>query len=285
VSVDYLCSIIEAGAIMERHVHTAFALGMSYKAARFRSSVIMNRSKFERLKEGSSREKRVKGVSEPILRRNLRTTCTTRGSLPGLSNGIALSNIRHSRVIARALWDDAVQSGDVCIDATCGRGSDALYLARLAGKEGIVHALDIQPQAIEETRRRFAESFGDDDTIAEVNAVQRNHTDFSGLSRVDGGTVSVVTYNLGWYPGDGADKSVITRTETTIMSLHAVSGLVRIGGVVTVMAYVGHVGGLEEAEAVDDWASRLDKHSWSTTCISYPNRANAPRLFVFQRVG
>jgi hypothetical protein len=270
---------------MERLFQPAFAMSMSYKAAIFRSSGTMHRTKFQRAKEWPFLEKRLKRVSEPILRRDLHMLSATQGSLPGLSNGIALSNIRHSRVIARALWEDAVRSGDVCIDATCGRGSDALYLARLAGKGGIVHALDIQLQAVEETRRRFSESFGNDDTIAELNAVQRSHTDFSGLSRVEEGTVSAVTYNLGWYPGDGADKGVITRTETTITSLHAVSGLVRSGGVVTVMAYVGHVGGLEEAEAVENWASKLDKHSWSTTCISYPNRAHAPRLFVFQRVG
>jgi Putative rRNA methylase len=211
---------------------------------------------------------------------SLSTACSA-----GKGSGVSLSNIRHSRIIARAIWDDAVRLGDVCIDATCGRGSDALYLARLAGKTGVVHALDIQEQAIDETRRRFAEARNDSDSIAELHAICRSHTDFTGLARVQECSVSAVTYNLGWYPGYGADKSVITTPETTIKSLAAVADSVRIGGVITVMGYIGHPGGSEEAEAVGEWAAALDTTSWSATYIAYPNRAQAPRLFVLERVG
>ena len=46
-----------------------------------------------------------------------------------------------------------VAPGAFCIDATAGKGRVAVLLARLCGPAGRVVALDIQPQAVEATRR------------------------------------------------------------------------------------------------------------------------------------
>ena len=51
-----------------------------------------------------------------------------------------------------------VRPGDLCIDATAGKGRDTALLARLTGPTGRVIALDIQPQALEATRRLAEES-------------------------------------------------------------------------------------------------------------------------------
>ncbi|EFB74659.1 GNAT family N-acetyltransferase, partial [Subdoligranulum variabile] len=44
--------------------------------------------------------------------------------------------------------------GGFCIDATCGNGHDTEFLCRLAGPQGRVLALDIQPRAVEATNAR-----------------------------------------------------------------------------------------------------------------------------------
>ena len=51
-----------------------------------------------------------------------------------------------------------VAPGAFCIDATAGKGRDAVLLARLCGPAGRVVALDIQPQAVEATRRLAEEA-------------------------------------------------------------------------------------------------------------------------------
>ena len=51
-----------------------------------------------------------------------------------------------------------VRPGDLCIDATAGKGRDTALLARLTGPAGRVIALDIQPQALEATRRLAEEA-------------------------------------------------------------------------------------------------------------------------------
>jgi ubiquinone/menaquinone biosynthesis C-methylase UbiE len=47
----------------------------------------------------------------------------------------------------------AVSKGNVVVDATCGRGRDTLVLSQLVGKNGEVHAFDVQIEAISATRR------------------------------------------------------------------------------------------------------------------------------------
>ena len=45
-----------------------------------------------------------------------------------------------------------VSPGNVCIDATAGRGRDTLFLCELVGESGKVFAFDIQEEAINSTR-------------------------------------------------------------------------------------------------------------------------------------
>ena len=45
-----------------------------------------------------------------------------------------------------------VLPGDTVVDATAGNGHDTVFLARLAGPSGQVHAFDVQEEAIRATR-------------------------------------------------------------------------------------------------------------------------------------
>lgn len=53
--------------------------------------------------------------------------------------------------MAKHIFHQHIQSGDVVLDATCGRGKDTLFLAGLVGKYGQVYAMDIQVAAINST--------------------------------------------------------------------------------------------------------------------------------------
>lgn len=97
-------------------------------------------------------------------------------------------------------------------------------------------------------------------------------------------SVAVVVYNLGWYPSRDADRSIITRGDTTVASLNGMAELVSPGGVITVMMYLGHVGGDDEAAMVKKWAAELDRE-WQTAVLAFPNRDTAPELLICQRGG
>ena len=54
--------------------------------------------------------------------------------------------------ISHLLLSKHIKVGDIVIDATCGNGYDTLFLANQVGNTGIVHAYDIQEQAIINTK-------------------------------------------------------------------------------------------------------------------------------------
>jgi tRNA A58 N-methylase Trm61 len=150
---------------------------------------------------------------------------------------------RAHREVAAVLRD-----GDVAIDATAGNGHDTVFLAKLVGEAGKVIAFDVQEQAIASTRERLAA----EGLLERVELVHGSH----GLiaEQVTPGSVAAVMFNLGYLPG--GDHAVITRTAETLGALEAARGVLRPGGVLTIVCYPGHVGGDEESAAVVAWAEK-----------------------------
>ena len=60
--------------------------------------------------------------------------------------------------LAQHLLTDLLQPGGLYIDATCGNGHDTLFLCRLAGAQGHVIGLDIQPMAVQATNTLLAQN-------------------------------------------------------------------------------------------------------------------------------
>lgn len=209
-------------------------------------------------------------------------TCTVE---PLSSTTTPLQQFRHSGNFLRTHWAAAFSqtSTSVCppiaIDATAGRGSDTITLGQYAGINGTVHAFDIQASALEETKQRYTES----NAKATLHLHQQSHADFSCL-HLASKSVACITYNLGWYPGMGADRSIITKVKSTISSLKFAEEIIAVGGLISVMGYVGHIEGEEECDAVEEWTKSLCKEEWLVGCFEYPNRANAPRMFLAEKL-
>lgn len=181
---------------------------------------------------------------------------------------------------AHEIVGGVVRPGDIAIDATAGNGHDTLRLAQLVGETGTVHAIDIQLAALDETRARIAAA-----GYRHVVFHQRSHAELPEiLPASDRGRVAAVMFNLGYLPG--SDKSLTTAPATTTAALHAALDSLRPGGVVTVLAYIGHPGGSEEAQAVEDLLSSINPAELECRRImAAQNPDRAPRLYaVFRRI-
>jgi SAM-dependent methyltransferase len=168
-----------------------------------------------------------------------------------------------------------VRPGDTAIDATCGNGNDTTLLAELVGASGRVWAFDIQGDAIRETSRKLAAN-----ALSErVTLVNAGHESMAAL--VDG-AVRAVVFNLGYLPG--GDRSVITRSETTLAALGYSLDLLAPGGIVAITLYPGHEGGADELRSVDAWASRLEAPSFHAWRMAQLNAvADAPSFILVQK--
>ena len=84
-----------------------------------------------------------------------------------------------------------VKEGDLCIDATAGRGNDTAMLCELVGPSGKVIAFDIQEDAVASTKDLLsAKGLAD---RAEVHL--ESHSEMGRYA--EPGTVSCITFNFG----------------------------------------------------------------------------------------
>ena len=158
-----------------------------------------------------------------------------------------LTEIVHARLA------DHLQAGDLVIDATAGNGHDTCFLAEKVGASGRVVAIDIQEAALAGTRLRL-EAASLAGRVALVLGDHAQHLD--GLAHTQPSSAAAVIFNLGYLPG--GDKSITTAADNTRLALNSARVLLQPGGLLCVTAYRGHLGGPEEAAAVETWM-----HDWA----------------------
>lgn len=167
---------------------------------------------------------------------------------------------------------EQVASGDICIDATMGNGNDTLLLSTLCGESGHVFAFDIQTQALDNTRRKLKEAAAPQN----YTLLLESHTQMNKY--VSHGTVSCITFNLGYLPG--GDHAKATRAATSIEALTTGLSLLKKGGLISLCIYSGGDSGFEERDAVLDWLKKLDPHKYLVIRSDYYNRPNNPPIPV-----
>lgn len=167
-----------------------------------------------------------------------------------------------------------VRPGDTALDGTAGNGHDSLFLARCVGPTGRVIAWDIQPLAIDRTTALLAKH-----GVTWVELILGDHAD---LDRTPGSPLSAALFNLGYLPA--SDRSIVTTTASSVRAIHAAVGFLRPGGILTVLAYTGHCGGAEEAEAIRVLLASQSPVEYKFREVTIPaGRTAPPKLFALKR--
>ena len=171
--------------------------------------------------------------------------------------------------IARAY----AQPGDTLIDATCGGGHDTLALAGM--QPGKLYAFDIQPEAIDRTRRLLEES-GYAEALADgtITLCCAGHEQMGASLRGQTAIAALILFNLGYLPG--GDKTVTTRTDTTLAAVQGALPLLKKNGLICITMYSGHAEGAKEKRALLAFAEGLDSKHWHVSYISMPNQKHDP---------
>lgn len=196
-------------------------------------------------------------MSEPKIPPLIRSSC---GGLP--------SAVLWSQLLMR----DRLAPGAVVLDATVGNGHDTLFLSQCVGPEGHVYGMDLQAAAVQETRRRLIEA---EVSEAQFTLIHAGHETMMAAVRPEHqGKLSGIMFNLGYLPG--SDKTLITRTETTLQAVQAALDLLAPGGLLTIAVYPGHEGGADEQRAITEWSGQLPSRSYEVQLIRPVNRSASP---------
>lgn len=176
--------------------------------------------------------------------------------------------------LAHQIVRNVIIEGDTAIDATAGNGYDTRSLAKAVGDAGHVHSFDIQHEAIERTKTRLKAS-----AIVNVTLHQRSHAELAdAVGSQQHGQVAAVMFNLGYLPN--GNKTVKTHSDSTRAALLAAARVIRSGGVITVIVYIGHDGGRDEADTVASVLNGLPADQFTVKKYTAPaERAVAPILY------
>jgi len=165
----------------------------------------------------------------------------------------------------------------LAIDATCGNGKDILFLCETRKDDSKVIGIDLQSQAIAGTRK-LLKAHGFSPKLYEMD-----HSDMEKIiAGFEGTPVSAAIFNLGYLPGGdhrittqpgstlGAIRSLLARASKTLFRL-------------AIVAYRGHPGGREEAQAVARLLWESTPNGFAFSQISCRESENTPLLFRLER--
>lgn len=162
-----------------------------------------------------------------------------------------------------------IKEGAIVLDATVGNGNDTLDLARLVGKNGKVYGFDIQSIAIENTRTLLEEN----NTLDNVVLINDNHIKIDEYIDQE---LDLAIYNLGYLPK--GDKTIRTDAENTVISVSKALELLKGNGIMIIISYIGHPGGLEEKETLESMLLHLDQKKYNVLKNEFINQKNFPPL-------
>jgi tRNA1(Val) A37 N6-methylase TrmN6 len=178
--------------------------------------------------------------------------------------------------ISHNIISQVLKQGDIAVDATCGRGNDTLFIAGLVGEKGKIYGFDIQKEAIESTRVLLKSNNLADQVIL-INDDNRKMASY--IDERPG----VIMFNLGYLP-DG-DHRIKTNGDTTVEALKAAINLLDDEGIITIVIYPGHAGGLEELTAVETYLAGLSQRFFEVSEIRFINQINSPpQIIIVQKI-
>lgn len=172
--------------------------------------------------------------------------------------------------IIKRVIDESVHEGDICIDATAGRGGDTLHLCSLVGDSGHVTAFDIQQEAVDSTKALLAEN----GMSERADVLLKSHSEMDELFEEE--AVSFITFNFGWLPS--GDHNIFTKKETSIEAIKKGLKLLKGGGIMTLIIYYGRETGYEEKDALLEFLPTLDCRKYTVVEMPFVNRPNCPPI-------
>ena len=174
---------------------------------------------------------------------------------------------------AKDLIRPAIQEDSIVADCTMGNGRDTLFLSSLV-PHGHVYAFDIQPEALINTEKTLKEHHA----LSNVTLIQDCH---SHIRKYISTELSAVMFNLGWLPDH--DKSITTKTETTLLAIRNSMELLKRGGRILIVMYPGHEEGRLEGIEIEKMLADLDKDLYHTIIYKMVNVPECPYIGLIEK--
>ncbi|NBG88765.1 tRNA (mnm(5)s(2)U34)-methyltransferase [Isachenkonia alkalipeptolytica] len=184
-----------------------------------------------------------------------------------------INSILRSTEITKILLDQKLENGGTAVDATMGNGKDTLYLCQRVLPNGKVFAFDIQENALNNTLKLLKKEALGTYIGSQIHCICDSHEYFDHYISE---SVDVFMYNLGYLPG--SDNSIITNPTTTIKSLDLALTMLKVGGIISIIVYYGHSGGMEEKKALEEYLGDISSEEYKIFQGTMPYNDHCPPI-------
>lgn len=169
--------------------------------------------------------------------------------------------------LSHHIIESFIENKNVALDGTLGNGGDCDFLSDKFKK---VYAFDIQEAAVENYKLKNRDN---------VSLILDSHENITAY--INEG-IDAAIYNLGFLPG--GDKSITTKTNSTLKSIEGALSLLNNGGILIIAVYVGHEEGSKEGEALLKYTSELPKNKFGVMLHKVINRSElSPYMLVIEK--
>lgn len=184
-----------------------------------------------------------------------------------------LNKITELSYIQKLILKEYLKNGDTVIDATLGNGYDTKTLLEIVGKTGKVYAYDVQEEAINSSKENLK-----DFKNYMVEFIQKSH-EFMDYKEKN---ISAIVFNLGYLPN--SNHHIKTNSMSTIKALEKGLKFLKINGIISVTAYLGHDDG-EEYRALKKFCQNLNSKKYKVIEVNPINQSEiSPKLIVIQKL-
>lgn len=162
----------------------------------------------------------------------------------------------------------------VAIDATLGNGKDTINMLEMFGSEVKIYAFDIQQQALDSAKSAIKPEY-------HKNVVFINDS-HEYIDNYVTEKPELITFNLGYLPK--SDHVIKTQSYTTLIALDKAVKMLKPGGLITIMFYVGH-DNAREYNNLSEFVRILNPSTFKAIHINPVNQdQNAPKLVIIQKL-
>ena len=158
-----------------------------------------------------------------------------------------------------------IPGGGFCIDATCGRGYDSLFMAECVGEKGRVAAIDSTCALLEKHN------------IHNVQVFLNNHQNIDIYAAEN--SADAIMFNLGYLPG--GDHYIATSPEFTVPAIEKGLRILKPGAFMSICIYSGADSGFVEKNALIQYLRTIDKDKYIVCVHEFYNLPNNPPIPVF----
>lgn len=162
----------------------------------------------------------------------------------------------------------------VAVDATLGNGNDTNTIKQLFGIDTKVYAFDIQKEAFDVAKENIRSEYMDS-----IEFINDSH---EYMDKYVSAKVQLVMFNLGYLPKSA--HVIKTNAYTTLHALEKSLDLLDIGGLISIMFYVGH-DNAKEYNTLLEYIRILDAKKFKAIHINPINQnIYAPKLVIVQKI-